>query len=54
MKRRVVILLTVIVFFAPHSTAHADVRQASTYSYRDWFCSYGQTWVNNEWGRPGL
>ena len=53
-RRGAAVLLGVVLMFAPHSVAQAAEMQASSYSFRDWFCSYGQTWVNNVWGAPGL
>jgi hypothetical protein len=53
-RRLIPVLLAVVIMLAPQSAAQADVQQASSYSYRNWFCSYGQTWVHTDWGLPGL
>ena len=53
-RRVAAVLLGAVLVFSPHSAAQAEVQQASSFSARGWACSWGQTWVNNEWGLPGL
>ena len=49
------LVLALVIMFAPQSPAHADTQQASGYRvFGDVRCSWGQTWVTNEWGSPGL
>lgn len=48
------VVLAAALVFAPHSAVQAEESQASSFSYRDWFCSWGQTWVTTSWGAPGL
>lgn len=57
-RRRVrlsALVLALVVLFAPQAPAHAATEQASGYRvFGDVRCSWGQTWVTNEWGSPGL
>lgn len=54
LRLRIAVLLGVALVLFPNSAAFANTQQGSSFSYRDWFCSYGQTWITDEWGSPGL
>lgn len=48
------VLLTLALTFGPQSAAQADTQSANGFRSIDRRCSWGATWVNNEWGLPGL
>lgn len=52
--RGAVLLLTLALVFGPASAANAAVQQGSGYRFIWTRCSWGQTWVNNEWASPFL
>lgn len=52
--RRAALLLTLALAFGPQSAAQADVQTADGFRHLGNRCSWGQTWINNEWGAPGL
>jgi hypothetical protein len=52
--RRAALLVTLALVFAPQSAARADTQEASAYRFIGNRCSWGQTWVTNDWGLPAL
>ena len=46
--------MALALMFGPESTAQAAVQQGSGYRFIWTRCSWGQTWVSNEWGSPGV
>ena len=52
--RRAALLLVLALMCAPVSAAQAVTSEASGFRVIAEVCSWGQTWVSTDWGRPGL
>lgn len=52
--RRTSLLLALIVLFAPQPAAHASTVSAAAFRWVGQRCSWGQTSISSDWGRPGL
>ena len=53
-SRRTTLLVVLVLMFIPQSAAHADTQTANAFRFIGPKCSWGATWINNEWGSPGL